>query len=118
MNSHKVVVGEVQSQSRAKVLPVFAEGVGQPGEPLAPLAERSILALDVRRADAVLVWVSVDVLFLRANDLRRAVAALAFLRLRVHLDVLRVRHALAQVLGNGARVRGQAVRRQLKPMIR
>lgn len=49
MNTAEVVVREVQRQRRVQVLPLRAVGVGQAGQPLAPLTERTVLALNVRR---------------------------------------------------------------------
>ena len=91
----------MEGQRRSQVLPLFAEGIREAGKALAPLPQTAVLPLDMGRADALHVWVSVDGLRFGADDLRRAVATLAFLRLSVDLDELRVIDAVAQVSTDG-----------------
>lgn len=118
MNPAEVVESEVKRRGRFQAVPLLAEGVRQACEPLAPLAQRSVLALDLRRANPVAFWVSADVLRFGAEDLCRAVAALAFGSFPIVFDVLRIVDAVAQVLVDGARIRGRAVRRQLVRHVR
>src|SRR5471030_1595477 len=107
----------MQRQSRSQVLPLFAEGIAEPREPLAPLAKRSVLAFNMRRADPLPVWVSVDVLLFPADALSGAVAPFAFGGLSVDLDVLRIGHAVSQSAVHSARIRRQAVSGQLKRLV-
>jgi hypothetical protein len=50
----------VKRQRCFVIRPFFAEGIRKSREPLAPLAQRTILALDVGRTDAFLVWLPID----------------------------------------------------------
>ena len=56
----EVVVAVVQSQCRAKILPLLRERTGQPREPLATLAQRSVHALDMGSANPPHLGPTVD----------------------------------------------------------
>lgn len=47
MNPAEIVVGEVERQGCIEVFPFLAESVSQAGEPLASLAQRSVLTFNV-----------------------------------------------------------------------
>jgi hypothetical protein len=46
VNAAKVVIRKVKRQGGFQVAPFLTEGIRQAGEPLAPLAQRSILTFD------------------------------------------------------------------------
>src|SRR3990172_985515 len=74
MDPAKVVVREVQCQGCFQIVPLFREGVGKPSEPLAPLAERSVLPLDVRGSSTVQVRPAAHCVLLDADEARWTVA--------------------------------------------
>ena len=57
-NPAKVVVREVQRQRSLQILTALRESIGHPRQALAPLAERAVLPLHVRRAGPCLARVA------------------------------------------------------------
>ena len=98
MPSAKIVIGEVQRKRSFQVLPLLAEAVRQPCQPSHAHAHGEVLPFNVRRADFVLVWVTVDRCGDRFHYIGRTVAAHFFGRLvLVYFDELRIVHALSLV---------------------
>ena len=74
VNAARVVIGEVQGQGRFQIIPLFRESVGEPGEPLAPLPERSVLPLDMAGTDALRIRVAEDDGWDRSYNLSRRIS--------------------------------------------
>ena len=68
MNTAKVVISEVQSNSGAKILDLLAEGIGEPRKASAHHSQGQILSFDVRRTDIALVGITNDSLGYRLNE--------------------------------------------------
>ena len=79
MNPAKVVIREMQGQSRFQIIPLLGAGVGESGEPLAPLAKCAVLPLDMGRAGAVQIRISADGILLHGNKPAWAIAFTPFL---------------------------------------
>ena len=80
MNSHEVVIHEVQRDGMPVVVDLLRERIRQSREAAHTHSHREILALDVARGDVRLVGVSGDGLLRRASANGRAVTLLAFRR--------------------------------------
>jgi len=80
VDAHEVVEGEVERERVNVVRELLGEGVRQPSEPAHAHSHGQIVPLDVRRADVLRIWVTLDSLLPRAEALRRAVAALGSIR--------------------------------------
>jgi hypothetical protein len=89
MNPAEVVVSDVKRLHGLMVDPLFAERVRQAR--IAPVAhaDRQILPFHMAGADAGAVGITQDWDYLRANDIGRAIPALAFRIARIDLDKLR-----------------------------
>src|SRR5215831_15716887 len=88
MDSAKVVIGEPQHNSRAVVLPLFAERVGEARKAAQAHSERQVGALDNRSADAFRIRITGDWDHLHGSDLRWRVSRFAFLGATINLDEL------------------------------
>jgi hypothetical protein len=73
--SAEVVPREMQRQGRSKVVPLLGEPVCQTGESPHAHSHRQILALNVRGANPVLVWVTIDGSGNRLSQAGKTVAA-------------------------------------------
>jgi len=116
VDSDEVVIGEVQGQRGLQVLPLLGKFIRQPREPLAPLAKRSILAFDMRRAAPFHVGVAEYGRLFYFGYFTGAVAGFsAVFRLSIDLDYLAVIHAVRKAGIDGVDVWPETVCRNLEP---
>jgi hypothetical protein len=115
VNSAEVVKREPDHQRRAVVLERFTEGIRESSESANAHADRKILSLDMRCADALGIGIADAWDHLRTHHLRRAVAPFAFRRRAVDLDELREVRAILQRVADRGAVRSEAVSGDLKP---
>lgn len=78
MNTAKVILGEVERKCCAVMRPQFAESIGQARKAFAPLAERPVLSLNMRRADPFLIGSAVNRLLGDLDDFSWGGAPLTF----------------------------------------
>src|SRR4051794_28264845 len=110
MNAAKVVEGKPKRDRCPVVLPLFAEGVGEPSESTGAHAQAEIGPLDNRSADALRVGLAHDWDYLHRSDFGRAVALLSVLRSTIHLDELSEVAPVVQRRGDRRTVRSKSVR--------
>ena len=60
MHAAEVVMGEMQCQRCFQIVPLFGEGVSKPREPLALLAERTVLSFNMRCSGAVQIGIAAN----------------------------------------------------------
>ena len=74
VRSAEIVVSKVERQGRFQVFPLLAEPVRQASQPPHAHAHREVLPLDMRCADLLLIWISIDRRWNRLSQVRRAIA--------------------------------------------
>ena len=114
MAAAKVVMGEVQGDSRAVIFQLFTKPVRQTGEPAHGHAECQILSLNMRSADLRRVGIAADWDHLRSDDFSGRVPLLAVARGAVHLDELRIIDAHPETVFNCIRVRSKTIAGKLE----
>jgi len=116
VDAAEVVVREMQGQGRLQVLPLFRERVGQPGEPLAPLAKRSVVPLYVRSSRSVQIRPAAHDVFLNAYEPCGTVTlGYAIQAVREQLHHLAVIRAVVEARVDGRLVRLEGVRTHVEP---
>jgi hypothetical protein len=116
VTADKIVIGEVQADSRFEVLALFAESVCQAGQALHVQARRGVQAFNVAGRNELPIGISQDAFFLALRDLRGAVPALLFDGLfgSVRLDDLAVIDVvLAESLFDGFNLCRESIGRNL-----
>jgi len=113
MDSHEVVVHMEQRQHSHVIFDLLAERIGQSGEAAHVHPHIEVLALNVRSADVLRVWITGDNVLDDALTLRGAVALLAFRIVAEYLDQLSVINSAGERIGHRIQIHLVAVRRQL-----
>ena len=101
MNSHEIVVHEIDRHHVRMVFGLFGEGVRQTRHAPVAHANVEVLALRKRSADVLRIGIAFDAMLARAGANRRAVAALPLRRRAVNLDQHRVVNISAERAFNG-----------------
>lgn len=86
MSAGEVVKPEMQRQCGPQILLLLRERISEAGWPLAPLAQRTVLPLDVRRSGLLKIRVAALNGLFNRYKIARAVPFAAFLCLAVPLD--------------------------------
>src|SRR5712692_5561410 len=99
-----------------RIVPLFAERIGEPREPLAPLAKGAVLALDVRRSRTVQVGIAADGILGDRYKLGWHVALGYVVKSsREQLHYLTMIRAVVQARVDGRLVGFEAVRAHIEP---
>src|SRR5579871_5978999 len=111
VNPAQIVIREVERQRSSEIVPGARESVRQTREPLTPLAQRSILVLNVRGTGAVQIGIAADRVLSDGDKFRWPVTFRNYLRDgREHLHHSGVISAVVQPSVNRGFVRLESIR--------